>query len=221
MAATSNSPRIITCMPSDMFLLHAILAKPDREYMDKLERMAEYLHAVLGPSRELPFLGDDDGGRLFHPYGERRHFARATIATASIVLDKHRGNGKRKICIRKPCGGWEPARSDRKPGEGKWESRLFSDVGVAVMTSGVNQVIFDAGAFGPWGAGHSHADALSIVVRSGDTRDSDRSGNMHLRRRAEMARLVPLDRGSQYHSCGSPGIRPRRPVLSAGAILRK
>ena len=55
----------------DMFLWHAILAKPDSEYMDKLEKMVEYLHAVMGPSRILPFLGDDDGGRLFHPYGDR------------------------------------------------------------------------------------------------------------------------------------------------------
>ena len=34
---------------TDMFLLHAVLARPDRDYMDKLEKMAEYLHAVQGP----------------------------------------------------------------------------------------------------------------------------------------------------------------------------
>jgi hypothetical protein len=153
---------------TDMFLLHAILAKPDREYMDKLERMTEYLHAVLGPSRELPFLGDDDGGRLFHPYGERRHFARATIAKASIVLDKNSWQWETEDLYPQAVWWLGAGALDRKPGEGKWESRLFSDVGVAVMTSGVNQVIFDAGPFGPWGAGHSHADALSMVVRSGD-----------------------------------------------------
>jgi hypothetical protein len=54
------------------------------------------------------------------------------------------------------------------PGEGKWESRLFPDVGIAVMVSGQNVAIVDAGPFGPGGAGHSHADTLSIVVRSGD-----------------------------------------------------
>jgi hypothetical protein len=36
------------------------------------------------------------------------------------------------------------------------------------MVSGDKQVIADAGPFGPWGAGHSHADALSIVARAGD-----------------------------------------------------
>ena len=73
---------------TDMFLWHAILAKPDGPYMDKLEKMVDYLHALMGPARVLPLLGDDDGGRLFHPYGDRGAFGRATIATASIVLDR-------------------------------------------------------------------------------------------------------------------------------------
>src|SRR5690349_24610676 len=72
----------------DMFLLHAILAKPDRPFMDKLARLADYLHALLGPHRELPLLGDDDGGRLFHPYGQRNRFGRGSMATAGILLDR-------------------------------------------------------------------------------------------------------------------------------------
>jgi hypothetical protein len=35
----------------------------------------------MGPRRILPFLGDDDGGRLFHPYGDRDKFGRATLGT--------------------------------------------------------------------------------------------------------------------------------------------
>jgi hypothetical protein len=48
----------------DMFLLHAILARPSAEYLAKLDRMAEFRHAVLGPACRQPMLGDDDGGRL-------------------------------------------------------------------------------------------------------------------------------------------------------------
>jgi hypothetical protein len=124
----------------DMFLLHAALTKPDPAYMDRLERMTEYLHALLGPAGSLPFLGDDDGGRLFHPYGPRDQFGRATRARASIVLNRK---------------DWPAA------------SRLFPNAGIAVMVSGDNQVLVDAGGFGPWGAGHSHADCLSIVARAG------------------------------------------------------
>ncbi len=152
----------------DMFLLHAILAKPDRAYMDKLERMAEYLHTIMGPSRTLPFLGDDDGGRLFHPYGPRDRFGRATLATASAIFEHP---------------GWLDTPGDRhtqavwwldaldvpvSPRAAQRESRLFPDAGIAVMIFGQNQIIVDAGPFGPWNAGHSHSDALSIVVRSGD-----------------------------------------------------
>jgi len=48
------------------------------------------------------------------------------------------------------------------------ESRLFSEAGLAAMVSGNNQVIVDAGPLGPWKAGHSHADTLSIIVRRSD-----------------------------------------------------
>ena len=153
---------------TDMFLWHAILAKPDSDYMDKLEKMMEYLHAVMGPSRILPFLGDDDGGRLFHPYGKRLHFGRATLATASMVLNRSNWQWAREDLHEQAVWWLGAGVLDRKPGEGKWESRLFSDAGVAALVSGGNQVIFDTGPFGPWSAGHSHADALNIVVRSGE-----------------------------------------------------
>lgn len=153
---------------TDMFLLHAILTKPDQAYMDKLEKMAEYLHAVSGPSRKLPFLGDDDGGRLFHPYGERSGFARATIATAGIAFQREDWQWAAED-IHPQAAWWLGVDTlAKKAGEGNWGSRLFSHTGVVAMTSGGNQVIFDAGPFGPWSAGHSHADALNVVVRAGD-----------------------------------------------------
>ena len=109
----------------DMFRLHAGLAAPGPEYLAKLERMAEFVHAVAGPSRLPPMLGDDDGGRL--PLGSSR-------------------------CL---------------VGAGKWESKLFRDAGIAVMTCGEIHAVVDAGPFGALHSGHSHSDTLSIVVRSG------------------------------------------------------
>ena len=73
----------------DFFLLHAILDPGiPAGYRARLTAMAEYLEAVQGPSRTLPFLGDDDGGRLFHPYGRRDRFGRATLATAGLLLGR-------------------------------------------------------------------------------------------------------------------------------------
>ena len=65
----------------DFFLRHQSLggALPQ----EKLARMADYLAAIMGPRRVLPFLGDDDGGRLFHPYGDRDKFGRATLTSPS------------------------------------------------------------------------------------------------------------------------------------------
>jgi hypothetical protein len=152
----------------DMFLLHAILARPDRRYMDKLDRMALYLNAVLGPARRLSLIGDDDGGRLFHPYGQRDRFGRASMATASIVLDRHDWLWGSPDLHEQAVWWLGAGVLAHNSGEGKWASRLFTDAGMAVMVSGETQAIVDAGPFGPWGAGHSHADTLSIVVRSAD-----------------------------------------------------
>jgi hypothetical protein len=152
----------------DMFLLHAVLAKPDRSYMEGLVRMAEYLHAMLGPARSLVFVGDDDGGRLFHPYGPRDRFGRATLATASIILDRPDWRWEMEDLHEQAIWWLGPEILAHTPRAGKWESRLFPDIGIAVMVSGRSHAIVDAGPFGPWGAGHSHADTLSIVVRSGD-----------------------------------------------------
>jgi hypothetical protein len=64
----------------DFFLLHRSLAKSDAAYDTRLRRMAEFLHAVMGPGKTLPLIGDDDGGRLYHPYGDRTTFGRETLS---------------------------------------------------------------------------------------------------------------------------------------------
>ena len=69
----------------DMFLFHHLL-EPLPE-PDRLGAMSEFLASVVGQDGSLSFLGDDDGGRLFHPFGPRSGFARATLATCSVLLD--------------------------------------------------------------------------------------------------------------------------------------
>ena len=124
----------------DMFLFHARLAGASAEERAILGRMTDFLEVLLGPNGELPFLGDDDGGRLFHPYGPRPLFARDTLRAADAFLGRASGEGR---------------------------SRLFENAGLAVMVSGDRQILIDAGPFGPGSAGHSHSDTLSIVARSG------------------------------------------------------
>jgi len=149
----------------DMFLFHAVLEPATRPYLEKLARMAEYLHAIMGPAWKLPLIGDDDGGRFFHPYGVRDEFGRATLAACGVFL-------KRPDWIRDPAdlseqAAWwlGPMSLEAKPAPSSWRSHLFAESGVAVMHDAGAHIVADAGPFGPWGAGHSHSDTLSLVVR--------------------------------------------------------
>lgn len=127
----------------DMFQFHALLGSPSAAYRAKLEKMREFLHAVMGPSRRLPLFGDDDGGRFFHPYGRHSEYGRMTLD----------GNP------------WWTA--ERLAPVREWRSKLFPDIGLAVIVHDDIHVVVDVGPFGPWSSGHSHSDTLSLTVRVG------------------------------------------------------
>jgi hypothetical protein len=129
-----------------------------------IDRMAEYLDALMGSARRLPFLGDDDGGRFFHPYGRRDEFGRATLATCGVLLKRAEWIGSQEDLYEQAVW-WLGAEALDARAEGKTDrqSRLFPDAGVAVF----HEVLVDVGPFGSGRAGHSHSDTLSIVVRSG------------------------------------------------------
>jgi hypothetical protein len=150
----------------DMFLFHAVLKPPSPPYRDKLARMTDYLHALLGPVRILPLLGDDDGGRLFYPFGRHECFARDTIATCSRLLD--RADWEYETEDLYPQAAWWLGDASRSIGRGKWTSQLFRDAGIAVLCRADIHIVIDAGPFGPWGSGHSHSDTLSLTVRVGE-----------------------------------------------------
>ncbi len=120
----------------DLFLYHAMLRG---ERYEALGRMAEYLDGLLGPDGTLPLLGDDDGGRLFHPYGPRRGFGATTLMA---------------------CQAWL-----QRPAPGKRTQRYFPASGLVCWHWDDGVLYFDGGGFGALSAGHSHADALSLVLR--------------------------------------------------------
>ncbi len=149
----------------DMFLFHAVLRRPSPEYAGKIRRMASYVAALLGPARRLPFLGDDDGGRFFHPYGARDRFARATLATAAALLGENAsGCATEDAC--EQAAWWIGPEALGAHNSAACDSRFFPDAGVAVMTSGDVQIVIDAGPFGAGSGGHSHSDTLALTVRA-------------------------------------------------------
>ncbi len=161
----------------DMFLFHALLAETPPSYRERLARMAGYLADLAGPARCLPFLGDDDGGRFFHPFGARDAFGRATLATAAALLDLPACGVTREDACEQAVW-WLGAKavsvgqvSDlSRTGRGPvpLASRVYRDAGVGIMVAGDVHIVADAGPFGPSSAGHSHSDTLSLVVRAGD-----------------------------------------------------
>ncbi len=151
----------------DMFLFHAILEPVDAAYREKMERMAEFLDAVMGRSRRLPFFGDDDGGRLFHPYGDRDRFGGATLTAYGVFLNRPEWIGQGNS-VDEIAAWWFGAGTVGRAAHGQYESHQFSASGLHVMVAGDIQLIADAGGFGPGSAGHSHADSLSLVLRKGD-----------------------------------------------------
>lgn len=156
----------------DFFLLHYLLAGRPVEFQPVLERMAEYLFWLLGRERRISFLGDDDGGRLFHPYGERDEFGRATLATCGIVFDRDEWKGTERD-ITEQAAWWLGAASlgkTKAEPAGPAGARRFKESGAAFLESGEFRLQMDCGPFGWGGAGHSHSDSLSLVVWHGGER---------------------------------------------------
>lgn len=154
----------------DMLLFYALLAKPGPAFLVRLRNMARYLWALLGPAGAIPCMGDDDGGRVFHPYGERRQFARASLAACAVLLEETPFPCTPEDVA--PLAAWwiGPRAMERaQPGWRAWQgAELFRDAGVAIVSRGDGQSIVDTRAFGWGNAGHGHAHALSLVERIGD-----------------------------------------------------
>ena len=151
----------------DMFAFHAVLEDVPESYRDGLARMAEFLASITNASGDLPFLGDDDGGRFFSPYGLRSRFARATLATSSLSRGKRFFAYSQRDVDEIALWWIGPERCQTSDDVLEIHSRRFEDSGIVVMRRGAVCALFDAGPFGPWGAGHSHSDTLSLVVNSG------------------------------------------------------
>ncbi|HEX7359907.1 MAG TPA: alginate lyase family protein [Bryobacteraceae bacterium] len=154
----------------DLFLFHYLLAGRPATMSDTLTGMAEYLHWLLGPNRQISCFGDDDGGRLFHPYGERDRFGRATLTTCGLLFGRGEWIGEETAEQAAWWMGGEALTQDKKRFAPVTGSRLFAESGSAFLQAGNLWVQMDAGPFGFGGAGHSHSDTLSLVVWLGGER---------------------------------------------------
>ena len=154
----------------DMFAFHAVLDDVPAAYRESLSRMAEFLASTLSDGGDLPYLGDDDGGRVFSPYGLRSRFARATLSAASFLLVEKRFFPFTQHDVDEIALWWlGPDRcAINFTDTFAPKSWAFEDSGMVVMRCGPVCALFDAGPFGHGTGGHSHSDTLSLVVTIGD-----------------------------------------------------
>jgi hypothetical protein len=149
----------------DLFVFHYLMAARPSGMEAALIRMADYLHWLLGPARRIAYFGDDDGGRLFYPQGNRDEFGRATLATCGVLFGRAEWLGTREE-LAEQAGWWVGAEalSQASTTEVTRGARLFADAGAVFLQSADIYVQMDAGGFGWGSAGHSHADTLSVVA---------------------------------------------------------
>lgn len=149
----------------DLFLLHALL-RPEvsATYREKLWRMCNLLHTVTDLDGSFPLLGDDDGGRLFHPFGPRRFFPRASLTLASFFFQEPQwrftASDYAEIGL-----WWMGPRSFFTAPLRNRACGVFTESGIVVAGDEKVQIVFTARAFGSGTAGHSHAHGLHFILR--------------------------------------------------------
>jgi len=150
----------------DLVLAHYVFAGRPAHLHAGLDRMAVYLHALMGPARRLPALGHGAYGRVFYPYGPVDQFGRATLASCARVLGKPEWLASAEDQM--PQAAWWLGESAFAQATGyvRPVSRTFPHSGISALQRGRFWVLFDAG---PPLSEHAHADTLGVVVRVGDT----------------------------------------------------
>jgi len=121
----------------DMFSLHAVLVgRPGPQFLVKLGRMADYLDALSGPSRILPLLGDDDGGRLLFARIKRRAGAEKwesrLFPDAGLAIMNH---------------GTTHAIVDAGPFGAMHAGHSHSDTLSIIVRSGSDEILIDPGTY--------------------------------------------------------------------------
>ena len=151
----------------DLFLFYYLVAGKPSEFAAPIRNMASFLASVNGPAGLLNFFGDDDGGRLFHPFGDRAAFGRATLSTCARLFPDA-GLPFYDSAAAEQADWWLGINVAVTGTKSADCAMRFPDSGLVSISRGELHLLIDTGPFGPGGAGHSHSDTLSFTVRIGD-----------------------------------------------------
>jgi hypothetical protein len=165
------------CYALDMYLLATVLGKQNgiqftRRWMSRVEKMAEFLLAILRPDGSLARFGDDDGGRTVRLAAENYYDPRALLGVAAVLFE--RGDFKRAAGELPEEVFWilgsEGAKSYQRltPMDPTKGYSWFGDTQLAVLRTGWGQqdswLSCQIQPMGMLTAGHSHAAPLSYEL---------------------------------------------------------
>ena len=167
------------CYALDFYLQALVLAEPNHfrfpeRMRRKVDGMLNFVMHLATPIGTIPLLGDDDGGRALALQQRNYGSFNDALGLGAVLFQrtdfKHRAGdfceetfwllGKR---------AWESfgLMESAPPAE---TQAVFKSAGCAIQRSGWgpldSQLVFDTGGLGMLTGGHSHADALSLVLFS-------------------------------------------------------
>jgi hypothetical protein len=165
------------CYALDFYLQALVLTEPNHfrfpeRMRRKVEGMLNFVMHLTTPIGTIPPLGDDDGGRALalqqRNYGSFNDALGLGAGLFQRTDFKHRAGDFREetfwLLGKKAWESFELLDSS-PPAENQ---AVFSNAGYAIQRSGwgplASQLVFDIGGLGMLTGGHSHADALSLVL---------------------------------------------------------
>jgi len=142
----------------------------------RIETMLDALLHVARPDGSIPLLSDDDGGQATGLCRTGYRDVRHLLSTGAVLFARsdfkwrsHHFHEETLFLLgREGYGGFERLDSQSP----RCMDRLFPNAGYFAGRSGWDNtddhVLFDFGGLGFSGGGHGHADALSVVMSSGN-----------------------------------------------------
>ena len=168
------------CYTLDFYLQALALARRNRIYFrdwiwHRLGRMTEFVMQLTRPDGSIPLFGDDDGGRALALRATNYSSFRDGLCTSAVFLNrpdfKHQSAGFAEETLWLLGEEAWPVYDSLRSEPPRSLCGVYPEAGYFISRSGWgdkdHHLVFKNGGFGTLGGGHSHADALSIVLFAG------------------------------------------------------
>jgi hypothetical protein len=165
------------CYALDFYLQALALAEQNnfqfpRHTREKIRDMLNFLLHLSTPGSTIPLLGDDDGGRALALEQRNYHSFNDALGLGAVLFQRSDFKHQAGDFCEETFWllGQEASKSyDALKSEQPAENRaVFSSAGYGIQRSGWrsldSHLLFDIGGLGMLTGGHSHADALSVVL---------------------------------------------------------